>query len=150
MQIEHVEKADLLNSIELLENPKTAFEKSSDLLDAINVLLKFCVDELSKDGRIKVGIFDIPKVWKAAKIFIESILNIWGPEIIIKKLELIGKSITIGDILVSYVIWCFQNILTPDNKIKINLLKAIPFIVRTIKMVKEITETFKSKGLING
>ncbi len=146
---EEILETELSSSISVIKNEmsnSSNLEKISNLLSSINTLLEFCLKELLKNGKIKVGIFEIPKVWKAAKNFVEEILLIWPQDQLMRKLE--AMPLSIGDTLITYIIWCFQNIIK-DNKVKIGILDIIPFIVRTIKMIKEITKIFKSKGLFN-
>lgn len=148
MTHEQISKAELFDSILVLNTEKSkvsSIEKITSLLDLINELLQFCLTDLIRDGKVKVRLIDIPKVWKAAKQFVNGLLQIWPQDQILRKLEL--APLTVGDVLVSYLMWCFQNIIK-DNKVKISLIDAIPFIIRTIKMIKEITAVFKASGLI--
>lgn len=123
---------------------KSAIEKTIALLNALNLFLVFILNNLVSDGKIKISIFDIPKLWTNAKKLIEDILLIFPERDILKRLG--AQPHGIGDILVDYMIWCFQNIITTDNKIKINILKIIPFIIRTVQFVKSLSDQFKRKG----
>ncbi len=123
---------------------KITIEKSIALLEALNVFMLFMLKDLVVAGKIKISIFDIPKLWTNARKLIETILSIFPERNILKQLS--NQPYNIGNVLVEYMIWCFQNIVTTDNKVRINIMKIIPFIIRTINLVKELSDMFKRKG----
>lgn len=138
------QKSTDVKDAEFLDN----ISKTITLMDALNVFLKFILDNLVSNGKIKIGLFDLPSIWKEAKKLIEQILSIFPGKDIMRRLE--SQPFGIGDIIIDYLVWCFQNIISVDNKVKIPILKIIPFIVKTIKFVRSLVDHFKRKGIING
>jgi hypothetical protein len=147
LQHDQVLQDDLERSIDKINNLtiKTNIEKATEFLHAINMFLLFCLGSLVRNGKIKVKITDIPAVWRHAKKLVEDILAIFPERDIFKRLEFMPNDT--GSVIIDYLIWCFQNIITADNKVKIPILKIIPFIIKTINLVKKITLLFGKKPL---
>lgn len=120
-------------------------EETTNLLNALNTFLIFIISDLVVNGKIKIGLFDIPKLWKEAKKLIEAILDIFRFDVF-KRLAF--QPLGIGEVIENYLVWCFQNIITKDNKVKVPLLKIIPFIVKTFEFVRALVAHFKKKNLI--
>lgn len=128
------------------EYERKTFGDIPTVLDLLNILIKWITGNLISNGKFSFKFWKIIPMYKAAKAFVEGILQVWPKQTLIKRLSLMPMGI--GGAMIDYISWCLENVVNENNKISISLLKILPFIAKTIVFIRSIVSIFKAKKLI--
>jgi hypothetical protein len=143
MITENLTKYELLRLSETIQIEKeklSGFDKTVGLLDAINELLAYCLQNIVVDGKLKISLFDIPSLYQAAKKFVQVIIDLFGTNYasLVQGLAPINGF----SIIAEYFAWCIGSIVS-DRKVSVSIWKIIPFVIRTIKLIRQLVDRYK-------
>ena len=130
----------LSETIQIEKEKLSGFDKTVGLLDAINELLAYCLQNIVVDGKLKISLFDIPSLYQAAKKFVQVIIDLFGTNYasLIQGLAPINGF----SIIAEYFAWCIGSIVS-DGKVSVSIWKIIPFVIRTIKLIRQLVDHYK-------